>query len=94
MAIVANRQSGEITFILSGHPDAKQVYLTGDFNRWDPRKQRMAKYRDGSFRARLSLGPGAYQYKFVADGVWVNDLEAPAQVANPFGTVNGVVRID
>jgi hypothetical protein len=54
----------------------------------------MAKYRDGSFRARLPLGPGAYQYKFVADGVWVSDPAAPAQVANPFGTVNGVVRID
>jgi 1,4-alpha-glucan branching enzyme len=94
MPIVADRQSGEITFILCGYADARRVYLTGDFNRWDPRKQRMAKYRDGSFRARLPLGPGAYQYKFVADGVWVNDPEAPEQVANPFGTVNGVVRID
>jgi len=93
MTILADRRSGEVTFIFKGSPDANRVYLAGDFNSWDPGKQRMAKYRDGSFRTRVALDPGAYQYKFVADGRWVDDADAPERVANPFGTANGVVRI-
>jgi 1,4-alpha-glucan branching enzyme len=93
MTVVANMKTTEVLFILTGHPDAKQVYLTGDFNQWDPKKHRMSKYRDGSFRARLSLVPGTYQYKFVADGIWLNDPESQAQAKNGFGTVNSLVRV-
>ena len=93
MTVVADKKTTEVTFILTGRPDAKQVYLTGDFNQWDPKKQRMSKYRDGSFRARIFLKPGTYQYKFVADGVWLNDPESQEQAKNAFGTVNSLVRI-
>jgi 1,4-alpha-glucan branching enzyme len=94
MTVVADTKTAEITFILTGHPDAKQVYLAGDFNHWAPKKQRMSKYRDGSFRAKLALKPGAYQYKFVADGIWLNDPEAREQVKNAFGTVNSQIRVE
>jgi 1,4-alpha-glucan branching enzyme len=93
MAVVADKKTTEVTFILSGHPDAKQVYLAGDFNQWDPKKQRMSKYRDGSFKARIALAPGAYQYKFVADGVLLIDPAACEQVKNELGTVNSLVRV-
>ena len=94
MTVVADKKTTEVTIILTGRPDAKQVYLTGDFNQWNPKKQRMSKYRDGSLRARIFLKPGTYQYKFVADGVWLNDPEAHEQAKNAFGTVNSLVRID
>ena len=93
MAVVVDKKTIEVTFKLAGHSDAKQVYLTGDFNQWDPKKQRMSKYRDGSFRAKISLPQGAYQYKFIADGIWLNDPEAREQVKNEFGTVNSLVRV-
>jgi 1,4-alpha-glucan branching enzyme len=93
MAVVADKKTTEVTFILSGHPDAKQVYLAGDFNQWDPKKQRMSKYRDGSFKTRIALAPGAYQYKFVADGVWLIDPAACEQVKNESGAVNSLVRV-
>ena len=93
MTIAADGKTAEIAFILTGHPDARQVYLVGDFNQWDPKKHRMSKYRDGSFRARLALKPGAYQYKFVADGIWLNDPQAWEQVKNAFGTVNSQVHV-
>jgi 1,4-alpha-glucan branching enzyme len=93
MAAVADKRNGGVTFVLNGYAGAKEVYLAGEFNGWDPSRKRMSKYRDGSFRARLSLQPGEYQYKFVADGAWVPDAEAPQQVANPFGTVNSLVRV-
>jgi len=94
MAVVADKKAGEVTFIFKGYPNAKQVYLTGDFNRWSPNGKRMSKYRDGSFRAKVPLKPGEYQYKFIADGNWVPDPEADSQIVNPFGTVNSLVRID
>lgn len=94
MTVLADSKTAEITFIFTGHPDARQVYLAGDFNHWDPKKHRMSKYRDGSFRARLALKPGVYQYKFVSDGIWLNDPEAREQVRNSFGTVNSQVRVE
>jgi len=93
MTAAADRKTTDVTFILTGHPDARQVYLAGDFNQWDPKKQRMSKYRDGSFRAKIALKPGAYQYKFVADGLWLNGPEVQEQVKNEFGTVNSMVRV-
>jgi 1,4-alpha-glucan branching enzyme len=93
MVVQSEKNGGEVTFILKGVPNAKQVYLVGDFNRWNPSGQRMSKYRDGTFRVKLVLKPGQYQYKYVVDGVWVNDAEAHEQVSNPFGTLNSLVRI-
>jgi 1,4-alpha-glucan branching enzyme len=92
MAVV-NGNSGEVTFILKGLPQATEVYLAGDFNEWRPEKRRMSKYKDGSFRAKVQLKPGKHQYKFVADGVWIADREASEQVPNPFGTVNSQVSV-
>lgn len=93
MAVQADKKSGEVTFIFSGYRDARQVYLAGDFNQWDASRKRMSKYRDGTFRAKVNLKPGEYQYKFIADGNWVPDPEADSQIVNPFGTVNSLVRV-
>ena len=94
MAVVTNANSGEVTFILKGLPQATEVYLAGDFNQWHPDKRRMSKCKDGSFRAKLQLRPGKYQYKFVADGVWLADAEAAEQVVNAYGTLNSQVRVE
>jgi 1,4-alpha-glucan branching enzyme len=83
-----------VTFVCREAPDAKQVYVAGDFNEWNPSGSRMCRYRDGTFRAKVSLAPGEYQYKFVVDGVWLNDSEAEVQAVNSYGTVNSVVRVD
>jgi 1,4-alpha-glucan branching enzyme len=93
MPVVQEAKSGDVTFIFKGYPDAKHVYLAGDFNQWSPNKKRMSKYRDGSFRAKVTLKPGVYQYKFIADGVWVTDPEAPDMAPDPFGGVNSLLRI-
>ncbi len=93
MPVTIETKNGDVTFIFKGYPDAKQVYLSGDFNEWSPKKKRMSKYRDGTFRAKVALKPGVYQYKFVADGVWMIDPEALEQASDPFGGVNSVVRI-
>lgn len=74
------------------NPDAKVVYLVGDFNNWDPQADRMRKYR-GSFRKALTLPSGDYQYKFIVDGEWRHDPAAATQLPNEFGTLNSVVHV-
>ncbi|UCG53389.1 MAG: isoamylase early set domain-containing protein [Candidatus Latescibacterota bacterium] len=87
----ANMQNNTV-FACDLIPDAKEVYLVGEFNNWDPRADRMVK-RKGTFRKTLHLAPGEYQYKFLIDGEWHNDPAAKAQVPNEFGTMNSVVRV-
>lgn len=79
-------------FVCDVKPDAKEVYLVGDFNDWDPQADRMVK-RKGVFQKLLQLEPGEYQYKFLVDGQWHADPSAAAQVPNAFGTINSIVRV-
>ncbi|MBN1671981.1 MAG: glycogen-binding domain-containing protein [Kiritimatiellae bacterium] len=82
----------ETAFTCNVKPDARCVYVAGDFNNWDPTSNRMTK-RLGIFRANVKLTPGEHQYKFVVDGEWHHDPEASFQVANEFGGLNSVVRV-
>lgn len=54
-------------------PAARNISLVGDFNNWNPENDILEKGSDGIFRLRLRLRPGAYLYKFVADGRWILD---------------------
>jgi 1,4-alpha-glucan branching enzyme len=92
MATVKTKK-GEVTFIFDKKPDAKQVYVAGDFNQWNPSNTKMTKTQDGSWRAKLTLSPGHYQYKFVADGTWIEDSGSKQKIPNPFGSVNNVVVV-
>ena len=86
-------KSGEVTFIFDAKSNAKQVCVAGDFNQWNPTNTKMTKTKDGAWRAKLTLTPGQYQYKFVADGTWIDDPGSKQKVANPFGSVNNVVVV-
>lgn len=79
-------------FVCALSPNAREVYLVGEFNSWNPRADRMTKTKNG-FRRTLQLPPGEYQYKFLVDGQWHNDPSAARQVPNAFGTTNSVVRV-
>ena len=82
-----------VTFVCDLKNDAKKVFLAGDFNQWNSQVNRMTKSKDGSFRARMKLLPGEYQYKFVVDGMWFNDPAAQAQVMNEHGTLNSAILV-
>ena len=88
---IQRSKTGETVFIFES-PEAKKVFLAGDFNEWDPSARRMRKSKDGTFRAKLKLDPGDYSYKFLADDVWLPDPTSEQQ-HNPFGTTNSIVRV-
>jgi hypothetical protein len=65
----------EVIFTLRA-PEAKTVFLVGDFNNWNPTVEKMVKEGD-VFEWSLFLVAGDYRYKFVVDGKWINDPDNP-----------------
>jgi 1,4-alpha-glucan branching enzyme len=83
----------KVEFSLSA-PGAKEVFLTGEFNHWDIRSIPMKRGKDGSWKVQASLPPGRYEYKFIVDNQWVEDLPGVELAANPFGTQNLILRVE
>ena len=69
-------------------PTTRQVSLVGDFNNWDTNAAPMQKDPDGIWRLSVSLRPGRYEYRFYADGVWLDDPTAQQRAVNALGTEN------
>ncbi|HET6462236.1 MAG TPA: hypothetical protein VFH33_00425 [Candidatus Krumholzibacteria bacterium] len=68
--------SDEVIFSLKS--DAKEVYLVGDFNQWNPTVEPMNRV-DDHFEISLFLVAGEYRYQFVVDGKTMNDPDNPAR---------------
>ncbi|MBN2376422.1 MAG: isoamylase early set domain-containing protein [Sedimentisphaerales bacterium] len=83
----------QVTFTCKVNSEAQAVYLVGDFNDWQPTVGKMNEVKNGTFKKKMKLTPGNYQYKFIVDGVWFNDPNAEEQTMNPYGTLNSIVRV-
>ena len=53
----------------------------------------MVALGNGRWRKELTLPPGVYEYRIVADGEWITDPQAKKTSPNPFGGVNSVLRV-
>jgi len=75
-------------------PNARSVFVAGNFNGWDPRHTPFRREAGGVWHAFLPLSPGRYEYRFVVDGQWQEDPGAGESVPNPHGGRNSglVVR--
>jgi 1,4-alpha-glucan branching enzyme len=49
-------------------PDAKAVYLIGDFNDWHPEANPLKRHPDGSWHGQIQLNHGHHHYQFLVDG--------------------------
>ena len=72
---------------------AAEVFLMGDFNRWDPKKHPMKRNGNGEWSKSVILRPGDYEYKFLADGKWEEDPKNSRTCINAFGTLNNVFSV-
>jgi hypothetical protein len=80
------------TFRLKGFKDAGKVFLTGDFNNWDPKAYPMKKEGDDwVFPVHLTVGK--HLYKFIVDDKWMNDPNNPLWEQNEYGTGNSIIWI-
>lgn len=80
-----------VTFSLDA-PDAQSVYLTGDFNDWSETATPMEQ-TDGTWHVQLELEPRRYEYKFLVDGVYMEDPDNPKTNPDPYGGVNSVLVV-
>lgn len=85
--------TGNVLFHLEGFTDRKKVILTGSFNNWNEEVLEMKKSRLG-WDARIALQPGIYEYKFIADGQWMEDPANPEKRVNQYATFNSVLRVN
>ena len=74
-------------------PEARKVSLAGDFNNWDTKATPMHKAADGVWHVGVALGLGRHEYRFIADGVWLDDPAAQQKITNALGTENCVKTV-
>jgi len=82
----------EITFSLSA-PEAKKVYLAGDFNNWKLDNSSCMDQDRGIWKKRINLASGRYRYRFVIDGNWTEDTNNPAREINPYGSADSLIEV-
>ena len=86
------KKAQEVQFLLRG-VHAQQVIVTGSFNDWDTTMVELDSNGDDEWEACLELEPGSYEYRYLADGEWMNDADAP-RVPNAFGSENCLLEVE
>jgi 1,4-alpha-glucan branching enzyme len=86
------RKVGRVSFELI-KPEAKNVYVAGDFNDWKPERAPLAPAGNGRWVGDLTIKPGRHEYLFVVDGQWMPDPNAKESVQNPFGGRNSILGV-
>ena len=71
----AKRMSKPVNFVCHA-PSAKRVFLTGDFNGWNPEAHPMHRQPDGAWLLQVPLHHGHHQYRFLVDDKPVLDPRA------------------
>ena len=84
--------TGNTTFTLPGHIDAEAVAIYGSFNNWIQTKNYCAK-ESGGWVCRIDLAPGKYTYRFLVDGVGLNDPANSATEDDGNGHLDSVIVI-
>ena len=74
-------------------PQAKEVALVGDHNKWNVKTHPMKRTEEGVWEKIVMLTPGRYEYKFLVDGHWWTDSKNQEACVNCFGTQNSVISI-
>ena len=66
-----------VTYFRYKGEEGKNVYLAGNFNKWDPFMYNMAEKNPGQYFISLKLPPGKHSYYFVVNGKIVSDKNNP-----------------
>jgi len=102
---IATREK-DVEFVFRS-PNAKKVYLAGEFNSWEAESLPMKKYTEDAWEAMVKLPPGRYEYKIFVDDAWTEESPCTVmmggrsfkmileggRIPNPFGTQNYFVLV-
>jgi chromosome partitioning protein len=86
------RVPGGVRFEIEA-PHAQEVRLTGQFSGWSYEGIPLLRDGNGLWSAVVPMESGAYEYRFILDGVWVKDPSNAESVLNEFGQENSVVVV-
>jgi len=75
------------------NPDAREVFVVGTFNDWDPRATPLRRDALGDWSADVELPPGEYRCRLMVDGEWRDDPSARQTAENPFGGYDAVLVV-
>ena len=84
--------TGNTTFTLPGHADAEAVAIYGSFNDWIQTRNYCLKKAD-RWVCHVDLAPGKYTYKFLVDGIGLNDPTNSATEDDGSGRTDSVIVI-
>jgi len=90
---LCKKNKNEVCFSLNA-PEAKSVFLIGDFNFWNAEYDKMKKDDNGIWKKKLHLSPGRYEYKFIVDGNWITDPECNEIVEDTVRGKSSVIYIN
>ncbi len=77
------------------YPDGgEEIKIAGDFNDWIPDRNVETLHREGRIAKILRIQPGVYQYRLIIDGRWQEDPANPQQIANLYGEINSILRVE
>ena len=84
----------KVTFELDGI-EANNAVVVGSFNNWDAKATPMKKFKNGKFKATVDLEKdNSYEFKYIVDGVYMNDDQADELNWNEFaGSDNSVINL-
>jgi 1,4-alpha-glucan branching enzyme len=88
---LSSSDGARLTFAL---PVAGPVSVVGEFNDWDPAAHPMKRRSNGLRSVVLTLPPGRYSFRYLAEGgSFFDDPEADAVEPNGFGETHSVVVV-
>jgi chromosome partitioning protein len=83
-----------VEFSLPGYPEARNVYIAGDFSQWQISEDHKMKRGSEGWKLSLPLEKGkSYKYKFVIDDFWVADNRNPDFELDSLGFKNSLVNV-
>jgi len=82
----------EVVFTINA-PEAKDVFVAGDFNGWKTDDASRMTPDKGAWQKRLKLDNGKYRYRFVIDGKWTDDPANESRETNPYGETDSLIEI-
>lgn len=74
-------------------PLATVVQVAGSFNEWDGGDAILTKDSGGTWRTKMALKPGRYEYRYLIDGNWENAQSEHELVDNGLGGLNSILTV-
>jgi 1,4-alpha-glucan branching enzyme len=84
----------KVTFSVEAK-EAITASVVGDFNNWNQQEGALSKLKNGSFKGAFDIPKEAsYEFKYLIDGAYVNEIESDSFKWNEFaGSENGVLDV-